>query len=179
MPDIGLTTIRDKKFHDKRRKAWTQAFSAKGEHIETTFSYNVNSVTALPHYEEQMIKHADKLEGLIQTATKEGTTVSFSSYAYWFSFDVMGMFVLSQSFNMLEGEEWHYAITNLKKAMALLGPLSPVPWLAQIGFAFLDGYWLVKDWHTMIGWCRDRMQDRVKVSKVANKRHQEAKTNDS
>lgn len=30
MPDMGVTTIRDKTFHDQRRKIWTQAFSEKG-----------------------------------------------------------------------------------------------------------------------------------------------------
>src|SRR5688572_30232556 len=29
MPDVGVTTIRDRPFHDQRRKIWTQAFSSK------------------------------------------------------------------------------------------------------------------------------------------------------
>ena len=119
---------------------------------------------ALPYYEEQMVEHAKKLVDLIEKASLAGNDVPFHSYAYWFSFDVMGMFALSHSFNMIDDEQWHYAVTNLRRAMAILGPLSPVPWLAQIGFVFLKGYWVVKDWHSMTEWCRERMQERIKVS---------------
>ncbi|PHH64775.1 hypothetical protein CDD81_4037 [Ophiocordyceps australis] len=147
MPDMGVTTIRNKAFHDQRRKVWTLAFSAK----------------ALPWYEQQMVEHATKLESLISEAARETKPVHFGSLAYWFSFDVMGMFALAKSFNMLHDEQWHYAIVNLRRAMAILGPLSAVPWLAQIGFKFLKGYWVVKDWHSMTGWCRERMQERIKM----------------
>ncbi|PHH68650.1 hypothetical protein CDD82_375 [Ophiocordyceps australis] len=147
MPDMGVTTIRNKAFHDERRKVWTQAFSAK----------------ALPWYEHQMVEHAAKLETLISEAAQNNKTVQFGSLAYWFSFDVMGMFALAKSFNMLHDKKWHYAIANLRRAMAILGPLSAVPWLAQIGFKFLKGYWVVKDWHSMTGWCRERMEERVKM----------------
>lgn len=169
MPDIGVTTIRNKAFHDQRRKIWTQAFSAKGEfptrRLQTQiFFKEAHTSIALPFYEEQMAEHANKLDSLIGAAAEEGKAVPFSSYAYWFSFDVMGMFALSQSFNMLHDKQWHYAVTNLRRAMSILGPLSPVPWLGQIGFKFLEGYWVVKDWHSMTGWCRDRMQDRIRVS---------------
>jgi hypothetical protein len=123
---------------------------------------NIN--TAIPHYEEQMVQHADGLERLVKDAAKEGKPVPWSSYAYWFSFDIMGIFALSQSFDMIHNQEWHYAVNNLRRAMSILGPLSPVPWLAQIGFKYLKGYWKVKDWHSMTGWCRDRMQDRIHVS---------------
>jgi hypothetical protein len=119
---------------------------------------------ALPYYEEQMIDHAHKLERIIRIAAEEGNTVLWNSHAYWFSFDIMGIFALSKSFNMLENENWHYAVTNLRRAMRLLGPLSPVPWLAQIGFVFLKGYWVIKDWHSMTEWCRDQMNECIHVS---------------
>ncbi|KAF7539705.1 hypothetical protein G7054_g1956 [Neopestalotiopsis clavispora] len=145
MPDMGVTTIRDKTFHDQRRKIWTQAFSEK----------------ALRVYEGQMIGAAEKLQSLIDAAAKKDEAVNFSSLAYWFSFDVMGMFALSESFDMLNTQKWHYAVDNLRRAMSILGPLSPVPWLAQIGFKYLHGYWKIAEWHTMIDWCRDRMKERI------------------
>jgi tryprostatin B 6-hydroxylase len=117
----------------------------------------------MPVYEFQMAEHAQKLEKLIRNSAEAEKPVSFSSLAYWFSFDVMGMFALSESFDMIHDEQWHYAVTNLRRAMSILGPLSPVPWLAQIGFRFLKGYWVVKDWHSMTGWCRERMQRRIQV----------------
>jgi hypothetical protein len=170
MPDMGVTTIRNKAFHDQRRRVWTQALSAKGEsqspQLEISFFREAHVITALPFYEKQMIEHAAKLEGLIRLAAHDGKPVPFSSYAYWFSFDIMGMFALSQSFNMLYDKQWHYAVSNLRQAMSILGPLSPVPWLGQIGFKYLKGYWVVKYWHSMTGWCRDRMQDRLRVSRI-------------
>lgn len=111
-----------------------------------------------------MVEHAAKLVALIRDLAGDGKTVSFSSYVYWFSFDVMGMFALSESFDMLHNEDWHYVTVKLRRAMKILGPLSPVPWLGQLGFKFLKGRWVVKDWHSMTGWCRDRMQNRIKVS---------------
>lgn len=111
-----------------------------------------------------MAEHAERLEGLIAASAKNGTPVAFSQMAYWFSFDVMGTFALSESFNMINDKQWHYAVSNLRRAMSILGPLSPVPWLAQIGFRYLKGYWVVKDWHSMTGWCSDRMQERIKLN---------------
>ncbi|KAK5991667.1 Cytochrome P450 monooxygenase notG [Cladobotryum mycophilum] len=148
MPDVGVTTIRDKSFHDQRRKIWVQALSGK----------------ALPFYEQQMVDYTRKLDKLIQTASKNGSSVPFTSFVYWFSFDVMGMFSLSESFNMLHNENWHYAIAHLRRAFALLGLLGPVPWLVHIAFKFLKGYWIVKDWHLTIDWCRDRMQKRIRAN---------------
>lgn len=115
-----------------------------------------------------MLEHASKLSSLIEAAAQKGSAVPFHSYAYWFSFDVMGMFAFSQSFNMLIDEKWHYAVSNLRRAMSILGPLSPVPWLGQIGFVFLRDYWVIKDWHTMTGWCKDRLRDRIRVSTQHN-----------
>lgn len=119
-------------------------------------------------YEAQMMELAESLEKLVNASSKEKRPISFSSLAYWFSFDVMGMFALSEPFNMLHSEEWHYAISNLRQAMSLIGPLSPVPWLIQIGFRFLKGYWIVKKWQSMTGWCRERMEQRIKVWSQTN-----------
>lgn len=76
----------------------------------------------------------------------------------------MGDFAFARSFDMLRDEQWHHVVIMLRRAMSLLGPLSPVPWLAQIGFNFLPGLWVVKDWNSMISWCRTRMTDRINVN---------------
>jgi tryprostatin B 6-hydroxylase len=99
-------------------------------------------------------------------AGAKGSPVPISTYIYWFSFDIMGLFAFSRSFDMLRSEHWHYSIRNLRKAMTLLGPFSCVPWAAQIGFWLLKGYWVVHDWHTMIAWCANQMQLRLDVRLV-------------
>ena len=90
--------------------------------------------------------------------------VPFRDMAYWYAFDVMGMFMLSESFDMISSSESHWAVNNLRRAMKILGPCQMTPWLAQIGFKYLKGYWLVRDWHSTVNWCRERLQDRIKVS---------------
>jgi hypothetical protein len=75
----------------------------------------------------------------------------------------MGEFAFAKSFRMLQDEQWHIAVIMLRKAMRLLGPLSPLPWLAQIGFYIMPWMYVVRDWLAMLVWCPDRMTERIKV----------------
>lgn len=151
-PHFGVTTIRDKPFHDQRRRIWTKGMSTN----------------AMSTYEGHIAAEARKLEAIIGNHADKGQPVDFTTYSYWFSFDVMGLFVFSRSFDMLSKKEWHYGITTLRRAMSLLGPLSAVPWLGQIGFRFLRNYWVVKDWFTMIKFCEERMDEHIKVKPWLN-----------
>ncbi|CAG7561111.1 unnamed protein product [Fusarium equiseti] len=144
-PAAGLVNFRDVPFHDARRRIWMQAVSAKN----------------LPIYESQIAQHAEKWEKLIRTHADKATVVLFRDMAYWFAFDVMGMFMLSESFDMISSSESHWAVDNLRRAMKILGPCQMTPWLAKIGFKYLRGYWLVRDWHSTVNWCRERLQDRI------------------
>ena len=125
-----------------------------------------NSLIELAVYQERIMQHAMELEAIIAKAAASNTIVDFKSLVYWFSFDVMGLFAFDRSFNMIDQREWRYAIDMLRRAFAIVAPVSPVPWLAHIGFTFLKGRWVVKSWHGMIDWCRDRMMERVEVSIV-------------
>lgn len=148
LPNVGVTTIRDRGWHDQRRRLWIKGFS--------------NS--AMVKYQEHIETHAKDMDAIISGA--KGSPVPISTYIYWFSFDIMGLFAFSRSFNMINSEHWHYSIRNLRKAMTLLGPFSCVPWAAQIGFWLLKGFWVVKDWDTMIAWCADQMKLRLDVCLV-------------
>ncbi|KAJ6172044.1 hypothetical protein N7470_001111 [Penicillium chermesinum] len=148
LPNYGVTTIRNRKHHDQRRRLWLKGFSTG----------------AMANYQTNIEAHARKLDAIIADHVKQGEPVPLSTYIYWFSFDIMGIFAFSRSFNMLSEEHWHYAITNLRKAMRLLGPMSCVPWVAQVGFWLLKGFWVVKDWETMIAWCAARMRDRIQLA---------------
>ncbi|RBR07250.1 uncharacterized protein FIESC28_10749 [Fusarium coffeatum] len=145
-PAAGLVNFRDVPFHDARRRIWMQAVSAKN----------------LPIYESQIADHAEKWEKLIATHAAKAIVVPFRDMAYWYAFDVMGMFMLSESFDMISSSGSHWAVDNLRRAMKILGPCQMTPWLAQIGFKYLKGYWLVRDWHATVNWCRERLQDRIK-----------------
>ena len=100
---------------------------------------------------------------LFEKLSAKGRPVVVSDWFYWLSFDIMGKFAFGRSFRMLENEEWHSAILMLRNAMRLLGPLSSVPWLAQIGFAMLPRVSLIGDWYAMVDFCKDRMRERIEV----------------
>jgi tryprostatin B 6-hydroxylase len=80
---------------------------------------------------------------------------------YWFGFDAMGDFVFSRSFEMLHRKEWHYIVTKLQKALALLGPASPAPWLMHFAFKLFPRVGVLKDWFEMTDWAETEMRERV------------------
>lgn len=136
LPELAVNTTRSKPEHDRRRRIWDHGFTTK----------------ALTNYEERMMHYGDALERGIADLAQENRPVNVSAWFYWFTFDVMGEFAFARSFGMLESERWHTAVVMLRKAMRLLGPLSPVPWLAQIGFNILPWFWVVRDWFAMLAW---------------------------
>lgn len=80
----------------------------------------------------------------------------------------MGDFVFSRPFNMLSQQEWHHIVALLQRALSLLGPLSPVPWLIHIAFKLFPRVWVLRDWFRMVSWCEGQMLDQLKVSTQSN-----------
>ncbi|CRG88390.1 hypothetical protein PISL3812_05420 [Talaromyces islandicus] len=148
LPEVVVNTTRDKKLHDQRRRIWDKGFTPK----------------EMEEYQDRIAQHAQRLESIIATAASNGEVVNATECFSWFSFDVMGEFAFARSFRMLEDKEWHHAVILLRRAMRLLGPLSPVPWLAQIGFHLIPNYWVVKDWYDMMRWYKKRMTERLEMA---------------
>ncbi|KAH7313703.1 cytochrome P450 [Stachybotrys elegans] len=146
-PTTALNTTRDKPAHDARRRIWDRGFSPK----------------ALAAYEGRVQEYAVVLSSRIDELARQGARVNVTDWFYWFTLDVMGEFAFGRSFDMLRDEEWHYAVQLLRKAMSLVGPFSPVPWLAQIGFKLLPGMIYVRDWFAMVKFCRGRMDERIQM----------------
>ncbi|KAL9051482.1 MAG: hypothetical protein Q9162_005984 [Coniocarpon cinnabarinum] len=112
-------------------------------------------------YQERIKAHTLELDGLISKNALNGHALDFKNMAYWFSFDVMGLFVFNRSFSLISSVESRFVLDKLREAFSIVSPISPVPWLAQIGFTFLRGWWVVASWHWMIKWCQDRIMERV------------------
>lgn len=148
LPDIALNTTRSKKHHDIQRRIWDRAFSSK----------------AFNTHEQLIIDHVKTLTARISQLSREQEAIVITDWFYWFAFDVIGDVAFSKSFNMLRDQQWHFAVKMLRRAMTLLGPFSPVPWLAQIAFHFIPWMYLIRDWFKMTRWCKRQMDERVKVS---------------
>ncbi|KAL8653586.1 MAG: hypothetical protein Q9210_002004, partial [Variospora velana] len=82
---------------------------------------------------------------------------------YWFAFDSMGEFAFNQDFGMMRRQEWHFAITLFRRALALIGPFSPAVWLIKIGFAFVPWFWNIGAWFGMLSFCNKQLEARTKV----------------
>ncbi|KAI1076811.1 cytochrome P450 [Whalleya microplaca] len=145
LPEIAVNTTRSIKDHDARRRIWDRGFSKK----------------ALDVYDERVVEYAETLAARLEELAHDAVPVNVSDWFYWFTFDVMGEFAFARSFGMLQDEKWHFAVQLLRKAMSLLGPFSPVPWTAQIAFYITPWMIIVRDWLSMMKWCRDRMGERI------------------
>ncbi len=78
-----------------------------------------------------MKAYANQFERLVEES--KGQPIVVNRYFQWFGFDIMGRVAFSKDFNMLKGAQWHSAIKILRDGMAMLGPLTPVPWLMCLG----------------------------------------------
>ncbi|KAI0191340.1 cytochrome P450 [Astrocystis sublimbata] len=146
LPEVAVNTTRSKKEHDFRRKIWDQGLSTK----------NLNA------YEQRIIDHTNTLISQFHQISNEGKAIIVTDWFYWYAFDVIGDVAFSKSFDMLRDKKWHFAVILLRRAMSLLGPFSPVPWLAQIAFHFLSRMFLIRDWFKMMRWCKQVMEERIK-----------------
>lgn len=122
------------------------------------------TITALDQYQERIIPLIDQLEHCIETDIAAGQVTEMTDLFFWLGFDRMGDFIFSRTFNMLSHQEWHHIIVLLQRALSLLGPLSPVPWMVHIAFKLFPRVWILRDWFRMVAWCEGQMLDRMKVS---------------
>ncbi|ORY18574.1 cytochrome P450 [Clohesyomyces aquaticus] len=90
-PSVALVTAREKEIHAVRRREWNRAFAAK----------------ALSCHENKISKYIDQLDLCIERDARQHFVSDLKNLLYWFGFDAMGDFVLSNLFDMLQNEEWH------------------------------------------------------------------------
>ncbi|KAL7944152.1 cytochrome P450 [Trichoderma barbatum] len=144
-PGQALVTARNKSVHAARRREWNSGFTTK----------------ALVEHEAKILKYVDKLDECIEKDAKLQNETNMRDLLLWFGFDIMGDFVFSKSFGMLENRQWHYIIIRLQRALSLLGPFSSVPWLIQVGFKLAPRVSVLKDWFDTVAWCQSQMRDRL------------------
>ena len=106
----------------------------------------LRTLVALAIHEEKFLKYIDQLDRCIEGEARAGKVSQVRDLFYWFAYDAMGDFVSSRSFGMLQGQRWHWVITRFQRALSLLGPTSPVPWLVQLIMQLGPRISVLKDW---------------------------------
>ncbi|RJE19066.1 Cytochrome p450 [Aspergillus sclerotialis] len=142
-PNMSLVTVRDKRIHTARRRQWKYGLNAKDR------------------YQERVLRYVDQLDRCIEADVATGRVSEVTDLFYWFGFDRMGDFIFNKAFDMLSRQQWHHVILLLQRALSILGPLGPVPWLVQIAFKVLPRTGVLKDWFDMMTWCEAQMLDRM------------------
>ncbi|PYI01926.1 benzoate 4-monooxygenase cytochrome P450 [Aspergillus sclerotiicarbonarius CBS 121057] len=167
-PKLSLVTSRVKETHAARRRQWNRGFTSK----------------SLDQYITKILPYITQLEHRIDADIQLNHTSEITDLFYWFGFDTMGDFVFNKSFDMLRRNEWHFVVVLLRRAMSILGPLSPAPWFVQIAFKLFPRVWILGDWFRMVAWCEGQMRERMKLPEnktqtpdVAHHLLQAAKTN--
>lgn len=119
--------------------------------------------TALIQYKESALEYVKLLGEHIATDVAAGQPTGVRTQFSWFGFAVMGDFAFGNSFGVLHNREWDTTILRVREGLELLGPLSPVPWLMQLGFNVAGFLPMNKNWFAMLEWCRRQMEIRAKV----------------
>lgn len=164
-PSMSLVTTRYKPLHAARRREWNSGFTTKGwfpQRLTSIPSFILIFFVALLEHEAKILKYVDKLDQCIEADAKSGKISDMRNLLLWFGFDIMGEFVFSKSFGMLETQKWHHIIVRLQRALSLLGPMTPLPWLVHIAFDLAPRVSVLKDWFDIIAWCQSQMRDRLK-----------------
>ncbi|KAI1157896.1 cytochrome P450 [Nemania serpens] len=144
-PERALFAAREKAVHAKRRKAWQYGFSP----------------AALEHHERKVLKWVDRLDVQLELKAKDSAIVNATEFFLWFTFDIMGDFTFSKSFDMLERQQWHHVVLQTQNARKLLGILAATPWLLHLGLKLLPRIAWIRDWYESVEWCQGQMKERL------------------
>ncbi|TVY81920.1 Tryprostatin B 6-hydroxylase [Lachnellula suecica] len=141
LPMVSMQTTRDRAIHDRRRRAWSTAFSDK----------------ALRGYEQRIQPYQDHLVSQLETFGER--PVNATKWFLLYSFDVMGDLAYSKSFHMLETSEEHWAIK------LLIGGVDPLAWMFPTWlFRLLVAIPLAsRGWWKFIKYSCDKLDERMEA----------------
>ncbi|TAQ86938.1 hypothetical protein B7494_g4735 [Chlorociboria aeruginascens] len=144
-PESSLLTTRARPLHDSRRRDWKECFSPP----------------ALAHHFAKTLTHVEILSNMIEGNIVAAKPCNMRDLFYWLGFDIMGDFIFNKSFDMLNNQEWHHMVVRLQRALSLLGPASPAPWLIQLAFRVFPRIYQIGDWFGMTDWTHEQIGERL------------------
>ncbi|MCJ1385516.1 hypothetical protein MMC17_008639 [Xylographa soralifera] len=145
---MAINSTRNPAEHDERRRVWDRSFSTQ----------------ALRSYEQRVDKYAVLLDRRIEELSIKEASVNVSEWFHWFSFDVMGDLTFAKSFRMLENGEAHPLTEMLRKSLAMIGLLSPAPWMLRLGIDIFPYHPVVRQWMEWIKYAKALARECEKMS---------------
>lgn len=110
-----LTTL-DRSEHDRRRKAWDTAFSAK----------------ALKGYEPALLNNMDTMLKQLAKRAKEGSVVDIDDWGVLFAFDLICQVGFGQNLGLLEKGKLSPILENLEHTMKFQQVINNRPYMVEI-----------------------------------------------
>jgi len=134
--------VRNKRFHNQRRKAWDKAF---GRVALETYAPRIHELTSIL---------------LRQLQLRTGVSVDGAQIARWYAFDVIGEVGLGKSYEQLEKMEMHPAVNVLVKGAWYFGVPGHMPWALRILSSIPGGGGALSAFQD---WCQRQMEEKLKV----------------
>jgi len=91
-----------------------------------------------------MVKYLNQLDDCIEENAVAGRLTNIKDLLFGFCTDCMGDFVFNQPLGLLRNQKKKHIVKELNRALSLLGPLSPTPWLLHIAFKLLPRVGVMK-----------------------------------
>lgn len=132
--------------------------------VGNSLSLTVSRTIALQSYEDRVLGYAQLLDRSLSSFSSE--PVNATAWFKYFAFDVMTDIHYGQSLDMLKNGKDHYAIELSHAGVAVMGPLTPVPWLCQLLMSIPGAQ---KEWQAYQVWAHEELQSRIKVCDPAGR----------
>ena len=159
-PLIAINSIRPMTGYAPRRAKWDQVFKATARLLSypshKLIIPSINNISALKNEEAKVLSHAEHLASKYHAAN--GGAMNVSDWFLYFSIDVMDELSFAKDLGMKADSKGTKPLQLLREGMHILGPVTPVPWLAQMVFT-LPG--AAAGWMSLIDWCKEIMGERL------------------
>lgn len=119
------------------------------------FSLLIVCALELQSDEPKVLSRAEDFASRIRAGN--GAPMDVSDCFLYLSIDFMGDLAFNKDLGMNSGSQGKNPLKLLRDGMHILGPLTPIPWLAQLAFS-LPG--AAAAWMSLINWCMEVMEER-------------------